>query len=62
MLLQSDVFVKNFLKLPERTRLFRLFKTIETGRIVFWRSYRVGIVDNYSVELLHPCLKLGMSA
>lgn len=27
MLLQSDVFVKNFLKLPERTRLFRLFKT-----------------------------------
>ena len=44
-----------FPRLPERTRLFRLFKTHHTWSEVFLASPTVlGIIDTYGVELIHP--------
>src|SRR5512146_2611250 len=45
-----------FPKLPERTRLFRLFKTqrVWTDRFLAQPTV-LGVVDSYGVELLHPC-------
>ncbi len=44
-----------FPRLPERTRLFRLFKTHHTWSEVFFASPTVlGIIDTYGVELIHP--------
>ncbi len=45
-----------FPKLPERTRLFRLFKTHQAWTDRFLAEPTVlGVVDSYGVELLHPC-------
>jgi hypothetical protein len=45
-----------FPKLPERTRLFRLFKTHRAWTDRFLAKPTVlGVVDSYGVELLHPC-------
>ena len=45
-----------FPKLPERTRLFRLFKTHHAWTERFLAEPTVlGVVDSYGVELLHPC-------
>jgi len=45
-----------FPKLPERTRLFRLFRTHRTWTDRFLAEPTVlGVVDSYGVELLHPC-------
>jgi len=44
-----------FPKLPERTRLFRLFKTHRAWTDRFLAEPTVlGVVDSYGVELLHP--------
>lgn len=44
-----------FPKLPERTRLFRLFKTHQdwTKRFLA-ETTALGVVDSYGIELLHP--------
>lgn len=44
-----------FPKLPERTRLFRLFKTHPDWTNYFLAETTVlGVVDSYGIELLHP--------
>lgn len=44
-----------FPKLPERTRLFRLFKTHQNWTERFLAQPTVlGVVDSYGIELLHP--------
>jgi hypothetical protein len=44
-----------FPKLPERTRLFRLFKTHQNWTERFLVEPTVlGVVDSYGIELLHP--------
>ena len=53
--LQRD-WLPLFPKLPERTRLFRLFKTHRDWTNRFLAEPTVlGVVDSYGVELLHPC-------
>jgi hypothetical protein len=44
-----------FPQLPERTRLFRLFKTHQDWTQVFLASPTVlGVIDTYGIELIHP--------
>ena len=51
-----------FPKLPERTRLFRLFKTHRAWMDRFLAEATVlGVVDSYGVEMVHPC-RAGRSA
>ena len=53
--LQRD-WLKWFPKLPERIRLFRLFKVHRAWTDRFLAEPTVlGVVDSYGVELLHPC-------
>src|SRR5437899_3178743 len=41
--------------LPERTRLFRLFRTHHTWTEVFLAAPTVlGVIDTYGIELIHP--------
>src|SRR6267378_7559980 len=41
--------------LPERTRLFRLFKTHQNWTRTFLAASTVlGVIDTYGVELIHP--------
>jgi hypothetical protein len=42
-------------RLPERTRLFRLFKTHQDWTQVFLAAPTVlGVIDTYGIELIHP--------
>ena len=44
-----------FPRLPERTRLFRLFETHQDWTQVFMASPTVlGVIDTYGIELIHP--------
>jgi len=44
-----------FPRLPERTRLFRLFKTHQDWTQVFLAAPTVlGVIDTYGIELIHP--------
>jgi hypothetical protein len=44
-----------FPRLPERTRLFRLFKTRQDWTQVFLATLIVlGVIDTYGIELIHP--------
>src|SRR5437660_8025430 len=44
-----------FPRLPERTRLFRLFMTHHAWTQVFLASPTVlGVIDTYGIELIHP--------
>ena len=44
-----------FPQLPERTRLFRLFRTHHTWAQVFLAAPTVlGVIDTYGIELIHP--------
>ena len=44
-----------FPRLPERTRLFRLFKTHQDWTRLFLASPTVlGVIDTYGIELIHP--------
>ena len=44
-----------FPRLPERTRLFRLFMTHQDWTQVFLASPTVlGVIDTYGIELIHP--------
>jgi len=44
-----------FLRLPERTRLFRLFATHQDWTQVFLAAPTVlGVIDTYGIELIHP--------
>src|SRR5215510_11289076 len=44
-----------FPRLPERTRLFRLFRTHQAWTQVFLAAPTVlGVIDTYGVELIHP--------
>src|SRR5215510_13288740 len=44
-----------FPRLPERTRLFRLFKTHQGWTRVFLASPTVlGVIDTYGIERIHP--------
>jgi hypothetical protein len=44
-----------FPQLPERTRLFRLFKTHQDWTQVFLAAPTVlGVIDTYGIELIHP--------
>src|SRR2546428_11317089 len=44
-----------FPQLPERTRLFRLFRTPQDWTQVFLASPTVlGVMDTYGIELIHP--------
>src|SRR6266436_4517598 len=44
-----------FPRLPERTRLFRLFKTHQDWTQVFLAAPTVlGVIDAYGIELIHP--------
>src|SRR5438105_11322572 len=44
-----------FPRLPERTRLFRLFKTHQNWTRAFLAAPTVlGVIDTYGIELLHP--------
>jgi hypothetical protein len=44
-----------FLRLPERTRLFRLFRTHQDWTQVFLVAPTVlGVIDTYGIELIHP--------
>src|SRR5438552_3360214 len=44
-----------FPRLPERTRLFRLFRTHQDWTQVFLASPTVlGVIDTYGIELIHP--------
>src|SRR5256885_429519 len=44
-----------FPRLPERTRLFRLFRTHHTWTEVFLAAPTVlGVIDAYGIELIHP--------
>ena len=47
-----------FPRLPERTRLFRLFMTHQDWTQTFLAAPTVlGVIDTYGIELLHPCVK-----
>jgi len=44
-----------FPRLPERTRLFRLFSTHQAWTAAFLAAPTVlGVIDTYEIELLHP--------
>ena len=44
-----------FPRLPERTRLFRQFKTHRPWTLLFLAPPTLlGLVDNYDIELIHP--------
>ena len=44
-----------FPRLPERTRLFRLFKTHQAWTAAFLAAPTVlGVIDTYGIELIHP--------
>ena len=44
-----------FPRLPERTRLFRLFKTHQAWTQLFLAAPTVlGVIDTYGIELIHP--------
>jgi hypothetical protein len=44
-----------FSRLPERTRLFRLFRTHQDWTQVFLAAPTVlGVIDTYGIELIHP--------
>jgi hypothetical protein len=44
-----------FPQLPERTRLFRLFRTHQDWTQVFLAAPTVlGVIDTYGIELIHP--------
>ena len=44
-----------FPKLPERTRLFRLFNSHQHWTSIFMAEYSLlGLVDSYGIELIHP--------
>jgi len=44
-----------FPRLPERTRLFRLFRTHQDWTKVFLAAPTVlGVIDTYGIELIHP--------
>jgi hypothetical protein len=44
-----------FPRLPERTRLFRLFKTHQDWTQAFLASPTIlGVIDTYGIELIHP--------
>jgi hypothetical protein len=44
-----------FPRLPERTRLFRLFRTHQDWTQVFLAAPTVlGVIDTYGIELIHP--------
>ena len=44
-----------FPRLPERTRLFRLFTTPHDWTQGFWAAPTVlGVIDTYGIELIHP--------
>jgi hypothetical protein len=44
-----------FPRLPERRRLFRLFKTHQAWTRAFWAAPTVlGVIDTYGIELIHP--------
>jgi hypothetical protein len=44
-----------FPQLPERTRLFRLFRTHQAWTMPFLASPTVlGVIDTYGIELIHP--------
>jgi hypothetical protein len=44
-----------FPRLPERTRLFRLFRTHQAWTRVFLAAPTVlGVIDTYGIELIHP--------
>ena len=47
-----------FPRLPERTRLFRLFKTHHAWTQAFLAAPTVlGVTDTYAIELIHPMRK-----
>jgi len=47
-----------FPRLPERTRLFRLFLTHQDWTQAFWAAPTVlGVIDTYGIELIHPMRK-----
>jgi hypothetical protein len=51
-----------FPHLPERTRLFRLFKTHQTRTFHFpAKPTLLGIVDSFGIELIHP-IREGLSS
>jgi len=44
-----------FLRLPKRTRLFRLFSTHQAWTTAFLAAPTVlGVIDTYGIELIHP--------
>jgi hypothetical protein len=44
-----------FPKLPERTRLFRLFNTHRHWTAIFMADHSlIGLIDSYGIELIHP--------
>jgi hypothetical protein len=44
-----------FPQLPERTRLFRLFRTHQNWTRIFLATPTVlGVIDTYGIELIHP--------
>src|SRR6266705_3134789 len=44
-----------FPRLPERTRLLRLFRTHQDWTQAFWAAPTVlGVIDTYGIELIHP--------
>jgi hypothetical protein len=44
-----------FPKLPERTRLFRLFKTYQKYAAQFLAEPSLlGVIDTFGIELIHP--------
>src|SRR2546428_5948025 len=44
-----------FPQLPERTRLFRLFRPHQDWTQVFWAAPTgLGVIDTYGIELIHP--------
>src|SRR6266508_5846504 len=48
-------YKKKFPCLPERTRLFRLFRTHQAWTQVFLAAPTVlGVIDTYGIELIHP--------
>ncbi len=50
-------FIPLFPNLPERTRLFRLFKTHRRLTERFLAEATVlGVIDSYGIELIHPIL------
>ena len=47
-----------FPRLPERTRLFRLFTTHYDWTQAFLAAPTVlGVIDTYGIELIHPCAR-----